>query len=275
MAKAKAVYFEPETLQEAQRMLDEGNTKKSVCEFLGIAYNTKRLGTILENFEKEQEREKEMRKAKRRTACTQEELIAIVEDYLQGMSFKDLAENYYRSASYIKHRLHMLGALIRDSGARNNLHAPAFPDEGLNLDADFLPRVEKLFAESNRKAWETAVENAKKTPEWASAREILGAGSKLPKYQKLRLDGELVWLPGYQCIGEIIKEVPSKGDKAFRVLLLDAGMQRNVHVPYWDICSLRHLAKEGVNVQKMGSHLKNEEVTQLLNEALKAAKKAK
>ena len=275
MAKAKVVYFEPETLTKAQEMLDEGSTKKAVCEFLGITYNTKRLGTILENFGKEQEREKEYRKAKRRTACTQEELVAMIEDYLNGMSYKDLADNYYRSATYIKHKMEMVGALIRDTGARNNLHAPTFPDEGLNLDADFLPRVEKLYQLGSRKEWEAEVERSKKDIDWSKAREVVGVGSKWNKNQKLRKDGEIVWLPGYQCIGEVVKEIPSKGDRAFRVLLLEAGMQRNVHVPYWDICSLKHLEKLGVNVQKMGSHLKNDEVTTLLNEALKAAKRSK
>lgn len=273
--KRKVVYFEPDTLDEAQAMLDNGSTKKAVCEFLGIAYNTTRLAKFLEDHEAKKAADKELRKKKRKTACTKEELVAIIEDYLAGASLSELSDNYYRSTTYIRHKLDMAGALIRNGAAKNPLNAPIFPEEGLNLDADFVERIQKPFEEKNRKDWESTVELVKADSEWNKAREILGSGSKFPKNQALRLDGELVWVPGYQCIGEVIKEVPSKEDKAYRVLLLDPHQQKNVHIPYWDLCSLRHLTKLGVNVARMGSYFKNDEVTQLLNEALKAAKKAK
>ena len=272
---ATPIYFEPETLDTAQEMSDAGKTKKSICEFLGIAYNTKRLGKLLEDHAAAALADKEMRKQKRLTAMPQEELVAVIEDYLGGCSFKELSDNYYRSTTYLKRRLELVGALLRSPLALDPLNPPTFPEEGLLLDSDFLGRIEQPFLEKTRKAWEATVTEAKKNPEWAKAREILGSTSKFPISQKLRIDGELVWVPAYQCLGEVIKQIPSKGDTAYRVLLLDGSLQRNVHVAYWDLCSLRHLQDLGVNVLALGSCLKNDEVTQALNAALKAAKASK
>jgi hypothetical protein len=269
MAKAAVTHFEPEALEQAQAMLDAKQTKKAICDFLGIAYNTKRLGTILENFARSKEADKELRKRKRATACTSEELASIISDYLLGMSFKDLSERYYRSPAYIKHKIELAGGLLRHTGIADPLNAPTFPDEGLLLDPDFKERVETKYTEKTRKDWETIV-----AAKGAGLREILSATSKFPEQQALRQDGELVWVPGYQCLGEVIKEIPSKTDRAYRVLLLDEGKQMKIHVPYWDICSLRHLESMGVDVASLGNYVKNTEVTQLLNEALRAAKKA-
>jgi len=53
---------------------------------------------------------------------------------------------------------------------------------------------------------------------------------------------------------------------------LDKSMQMYVNIPYWELCSLRHLKELGVTVERMGSYTKNEDITLALNDALKAAK---
>jgi len=268
-SKRKVVYFEADTLDEAQAMLDNKETKKAICEFLGITYNTKRLGTILEDHATQKESEKDLRKKKRLTACDNEELVAIIEDYLSGASFKELSDNYFRSATYIKHRIDMAGGLIRSNAARNPLFAPIFPDDGLNLDADFVGRKQQSFREKTRKEWDAVV--LEKQAKNGTLREVVGSG-KLPSVQALRKDGELVWVAAYQCLGEIVKQVPTKDDIAYRVFLLDKSMQMYVNIPYWELCSLRHLKELGVTVERMGSYTKNEDITLALNDALKAAK---
>lgn len=275
MAARKPVHFEADTLDIAQQMLEDKETKKSICEFLGIAYNTKRLGTILDNHEADKLREVELRKQKRRTACTKEEKVSMIEDYLSGDSITKLSESYYRSTSYIRHQLEMAGALLRSNSAKDPLNPPMYPDQGLLLDAEFKEREQTHFSLTTKKEWEDAESSAKAKDGWAAARSIFSSGSKFSKTQAVRLDGELVWVPAYQCLGEVVKEVPSKTDKAFRVLLLDPSYQRNVHVCYWDLCSLRHLVDLGVNVERMGRCLKNDDITSALNEALKAAAKNK
>ena len=52
----------PETkIRQAIWMLKIDKTKKSICEHLGIAYNTKRLDTIISEFREKQERIQELK----------------------------------------------------------------------------------------------------------------------------------------------------------------------------------------------------------------------
>ena len=51
--------------------LKTGKTKKFVTEFLGIAYNTKKLDSLIEDFHKKNEREAELKKAAKTKVFTQ------------------------------------------------------------------------------------------------------------------------------------------------------------------------------------------------------------
>ena len=52
-------------IRQAIWMLKKGKTKKAVCKHIGISYSPKRLDTIIEDFHKRLERDKEL-KAKAR-----------------------------------------------------------------------------------------------------------------------------------------------------------------------------------------------------------------
>jgi hypothetical protein len=49
-------------IRQAIWMIKAKKTKKAVCEHLGIAYNTKRLDAIIQEFHDKQEREAELKK---------------------------------------------------------------------------------------------------------------------------------------------------------------------------------------------------------------------
>ena len=59
MAKSPTI---PEAkIRQAIWMLKKGKTKKAVCDHVGIAYSPKRLDTLIEDFHKRIEREKQLK----------------------------------------------------------------------------------------------------------------------------------------------------------------------------------------------------------------------
>ena len=55
-------------IRQVKWMLKKGKSKKDCCLHLGISYNTKRLDTIIKDFDDRLVREKELR-AKAKTKC--------------------------------------------------------------------------------------------------------------------------------------------------------------------------------------------------------------
>ena len=77
-------------------------TKKVACEIIGIAYNTTRLGTIIETYEERVARDKARRAEKRGKAATPEELVYAIQEYLKGETVDSINKSLYRSPSLIK-----------------------------------------------------------------------------------------------------------------------------------------------------------------------------
>lgn len=84
--------------------------------------------------------------------------------------------------------------------------------------------------------------------------------------------GEHVWVPGYQCIGEIRKALDNPVG-AYRVFLLSESRQHNVNYMYWDLASVKHLEDLGVNVKSLGFKWSREDVAERVNQAVKEALK--
>ena len=70
---AKATGISEAKIRQAIWMLKAKKTKKQVCEHLGIAYNTKRLDNIIQEFHNNIEREAELKKKARLKKFTLEE----------------------------------------------------------------------------------------------------------------------------------------------------------------------------------------------------------
>ncbi|QVQ56961.1 d2 protein [Proteus phage VTCCBPA139] len=82
--------------------------------------------------------------------------------------------------------------------------------------------------------------------------------------------GEKVWVSAYQCFGEIMKKI---NDDVYRVYLLDEGTQQYVHQNAWNLGSLKHLHKFGIDQAKVGFKWTKEDAYPLLSSALEKAKK--
>ena len=92
-------------------------TKKDACQILGMAYNTTRLGTIIEDFKKAQARDAERRAALRGKPATQEDVVYIISEYLNGETVDYISKRTYRSPTFIKRVLEDNAVPIRVPGA--------------------------------------------------------------------------------------------------------------------------------------------------------------
>jgi hypothetical protein len=79
-----------------------GKTKKFICEFLGIAYNTKRLDKIIEDFKAKELREKQLKEKAKNTELTDAVKKDIIKSYLNGEAQTAIAKLYYISAPRVK-----------------------------------------------------------------------------------------------------------------------------------------------------------------------------
>ncbi|QKN84730.1 helicase [Vibrio phage River4] len=276
MARRQRADITEDQFKKAIAWLENGGTKKGACEILGVS-NNKTMESRIEEYKTELEVAARMRKEKRRQPCTGTELANIIEDYFDEATFEELSKRYYRSTAYIKHRLELAGALIRARGERNPLNPPLLPEECVLLEPDFACR-ERVEFECNSLAEFDAQKKkiiAEKGWQPAQTVDVRSQAGKWRPECAIDFKGEIVWLPGYQCLAEVVKEVPSKQGKAYRLYLLDADRHQYVNVMYWDIGSLRHLEKLGVDIKSRGTYLNGTACIEMLNKALLAARKSK
>ena len=91
-------------------------TKKEACQFLGIAYNTTRLGALLEKFNEKKERDAQRRAALRGKPATQDEIVYSIGEYLAGATVDAISKSTYRSPQFIKRILEEHSVPIKGTG---------------------------------------------------------------------------------------------------------------------------------------------------------------
>lgn len=103
-------------IRQAIWMLKAKKTKKAVCEHLGIAYNTKRLDAIIQEFHDKLEREAQLKKKARSKIFSKAEKQAIADSYLNGETQSAIARQYYISPQRVKNILMEMNVPIRARG---------------------------------------------------------------------------------------------------------------------------------------------------------------
>lgn len=88
-------------------------TKKDACQILGITYNTTRLGQLIEKYKEKKAKEAERRAALRGKPATQEEIVYIIQEYLEGNTIDGISKATYRSANFVKQLLEKHNVPIR------------------------------------------------------------------------------------------------------------------------------------------------------------------
>ncbi len=91
-------------------------TKKDACQILGMAYNTTRLATILQQYKEKREREKRFRAEKRGKPLSADERSYIISEYLAGEPIDGISKSTYRSTAMIKQVLEDCSVPIRVPG---------------------------------------------------------------------------------------------------------------------------------------------------------------
>lgn len=107
-------------------------TKKEACQFLGMAYNTTRLGSIIEKFQEKQAREEQRRAALRGKPATQDEVVFAIGEYLGGETIESISKSLFRSAGFVKRILEENAVPIR--GVGHTYFKPSLIPEGAIRD---------------------------------------------------------------------------------------------------------------------------------------------
>ena len=137
MARKRKTELEEERMTDSNlsrviRLLEpeEGKkpiTKKDACQMLGMAYNTTRLATILEQFKERQRRTAEQRAKLRGKAVTKDEKIFIIQEYLTGSTIDAITKSTYRGVTIVKQVLDEYSVPLRIPG-QNYFNPQLIPD---------------------------------------------------------------------------------------------------------------------------------------------------
>lgn len=102
-------------------------TKKLACELLGMAYNTKRLDQVIQEYTERKSKERERRAAKRGKPATTDEVQYVIQDYLSGETVDSISKSLYRSTAFVKGILEKYHVPIR-SAKHDYFHPELIPD---------------------------------------------------------------------------------------------------------------------------------------------------
>lgn len=107
-------------------------TKKLACELLNISYNVTRLATLIEKYKDTKKREAERRAALRGKPATQDEIVYIIQEYLEGSTVDALTKSTFRSAGFVKSILETYNVPIRATS--HDYFKPELIPEGARRD---------------------------------------------------------------------------------------------------------------------------------------------
>lgn len=125
----------PTKIEEVIKLLEQEKpvTKKEACARLSIAYNTTRLGKIIEEYKENKAYHEKRRKELRSKPLTKEEIAMIVSSYLEEGNISLIVEDTHRSTSVIKRVLEKYNVPLRN--ATITYRNPIFlPDNSISED---------------------------------------------------------------------------------------------------------------------------------------------
>ena len=111
---------------------DKPITKKDACQILGIAYNTTRLGQLIEKYKENKAKDAARRAALRGKPATQDEITYVIQEYLEGSTVDAISKSTYRGTSFIKAILEKYDVPIRQTS--QDYFKPGLIPEGATRD---------------------------------------------------------------------------------------------------------------------------------------------
>jgi hypothetical protein len=91
-------------------------TKKEACNILNISYNTSRLNSIIDEYQERVQYTKHRKAQMRGKPARQDELKEMIERYLSGDTFSEIASGLFRSVAFVKNHLERIGVPERIVG---------------------------------------------------------------------------------------------------------------------------------------------------------------
>jgi hypothetical protein len=88
-------------------------TKKDACSILNIAYNTTRLTQIIQRHKEAKDRASRRRAEKRGKPLTQDEVVYIIQEYLNGDTIDSISNTVYRGSTLIRQTLDKYSVPVR------------------------------------------------------------------------------------------------------------------------------------------------------------------
>lgn len=92
-------------------------TKKDCCAILGMAYNTTRLATIIDDFKAKRARDAQRRAELRGKPATRDDVVYIISEYLRGETVDSISKMTYRGSQFIKTILEFNNVPLRTPGS--------------------------------------------------------------------------------------------------------------------------------------------------------------
>ncbi len=101
----------PDNIEKVIKGLNDAKpiTKKAACEMLNISYNTARLTKIIEEHNQDKETTKRLRSANKGKAAQAHEIQTVITGYLSGEPIAAIANQLYRSPSFVKTIVERIG----------------------------------------------------------------------------------------------------------------------------------------------------------------------
>jgi hypothetical protein len=118
------------SIEKVIELLANKGTKKAACEILGITYNTTRLGSIIDKYLADKEKDAKMRAEKRGKPATPAEINYVITTYLEGGTIDGISGTLYRGSSFVKSILEKYAVPIRQS-AHSYFRPGLVPDDAI------------------------------------------------------------------------------------------------------------------------------------------------
>jgi len=90
-------------------------TKKDACAVIGIAYNTTRLDSLIEKYLDKKARDTSRRAALRGKPATSDEIVYVIQEYLEGATIDSISKATYRGPSFVKAILEKYSVPVRNT----------------------------------------------------------------------------------------------------------------------------------------------------------------
>lgn len=84
-------------------------TKKEACSLLKIAYNTTRLGRIIDEYNERKAYVERQKAKKRGKKASPAEISQVIEQYLSGENYANIAKGLFRSSAFVKAIIERIG----------------------------------------------------------------------------------------------------------------------------------------------------------------------